>query len=209
MAATAACAPNPPPPIAGKSHPASRPASSAGGPATAALARQGLLLPTTYQQACATEASICLTTTGRIPGALDRPLHFPVLRPGQACPATHGRWANTASFGGIALGTGPVRPIADGLGSSAEDRRGTIVLLRHTNTPPWLAAKTLWFSVPAYQGPFVIRAKRLDGRGPIAMGEAPRVAPLVVPPGPTLNGRAGWREAPGSTWVMAPGCYAW
>ncbi len=69
--------------------------------------------------------------------------------------------------------------------------------------------KTLWFSVPAYQGPFIIRAKRLGHPGPVALGEGPTVAPLVVPPGPTLNGTGGWREAPGGLWVKTPGCYAW
>jgi hypothetical protein len=35
------------------------------------------------------------------------------------------------------------------------------------------------------------------------------IAPLVVPPGPTLNSGEGYREAPGGLWVKAPGCYAW
>jgi hypothetical protein len=43
-------------------------------------------------------------------------------------------------------------------------RRG-IAHLAPTCAPPWLGIKTLWFSVPAYQGPFVIRAKRLDHVG--------------------------------------------
>ena len=29
------------------------------------------------------------------------------------------------------------------------------------------------------------------------------------PPGPTVNGGSGWREAPDPTWVKAAGCYAW
>jgi hypothetical protein len=27
--------------------------------------------------------------------------------------------------------------------------------------------------------------------------------------GPTLNGRDGWRQWPGGTWLRTPGCYAW
>jgi hypothetical protein len=60
----------------------------------------------------------------------------------------------------------------------------------------WREFKTLWFSLPAYQGPFVIRAKRLDSPGPILLGGSDGLpataAPLVVPPGPTLNGGGGW-----------------
>ncbi|HEY3036520.1 MAG TPA: hypothetical protein VGJ54_17915 [Streptosporangiaceae bacterium] len=141
--------------------------------------------------------------SGPIPAALNRPLHFPAVRPGQRCPASPGKPVKASGFSGIALGTGPVRVIA---GST---RRGIAQLINPTNSPPWLALKTLWFSVPAYQGPFIIRAERLGRPGPVALGEGPTVAPLVVPPGPTMNGTGGWREAPGGLWVRAPGCYAW
>jgi hypothetical protein len=145
--------------------------------------------------------------SGPIPAVLNRPLHFPVLQPGQRCPASHGRPVNTADFGGVTLGNGPVRVLVGGAGG--EPRQGVADLINPTNSPPWLALKTLWFSVPSYQGPFVIRAKRLGHPGPVALGEGPTVAPLVVPPGPTLNGTGHWREAPGGLWVRAPGCYAW
>jgi hypothetical protein len=174
----------------------------------AALAREGLLVPSTYQEACANEGSTCLRQApGSIPAVLKRSLHFPVLRPGQRCPASHGRPVDNSQFGGIALGTGPVRPII--AEQSAGDARRGIGDLSSSSVPGWLAFKTLWFSVPAYQGPFVIRAIRLARPGMIAMGEGPTVAPLVVPPGPTVNGGSGWRTAPGGTWVKSPGCYAW
>jgi hypothetical protein len=145
--------------------------------------------------------------TGPIPAVLNRPLHFPALRPGQRCPASPGKPVNTADFGGVALGTGPVRVLVGGTGDDL--RRGIADLINPTSSPPWLALKTLWFSLPRYQGPFVIRAHRLGRPGPVALGEGPAVAPLVVPPGPTLNGTGGWREAPGGLWMRAPGCYAW
>jgi hypothetical protein len=73
----------------------------------------------------------------------------------------------------------------------------------------WLTLKTLWFSTPTYTGPFVIRVARLDGEGQVGLGAARIEAPLVVPPGPTLNGSDGYRTSPGSLWVKAPGCYGW
>jgi hypothetical protein len=165
-----------------------------------------LALPSTYRQACAAEAqaSGCLhVPAGPIPAALKHRLRFPVLRPGQRCPASRGTPFHTSQFGGVALGTGPVRVIA---GST---RRGIADLINPTSAPPWLALKTLWFSLPAYQGPFVIRATRLGRPGPVALGEGPAMVPLVIPPGPTLNSFFGYRTVPGGLWVKSPGCYAW
>jgi hypothetical protein len=173
---------------------------------SALLQREGLALPSTYRQACAAEAqaSGCLhVPAGPIPAALKHRLRFPVLRPGQRCPASRGTPFHTSQFGGVALGTGPVRVIA---GST---RRGMAGLINPTGAPPWLALKTLWFSLPAYQGPFVIRATRLGRPGPVALGESGGMAPLVIPPGPTLNSFFGYRTVPGGLWVKSPGCYAW
>jgi hypothetical protein len=113
--------------------------------------RDGLAVPSTYQQACAIESADCLPgASGTIPAALKRPPHFPALRPGQRCPATSGHTVNTSQFGGIALGDGPVRVL---IANTGDLRHGTANLLRHTSAPPWLALKTLWYSMPAYQGP--------------------------------------------------------
>src|SRR5439155_8945113 len=96
-------------------------------------------------------------------------------------------------------GTGPVRPLIAMKG----DLRHGIVVLAKSEIDGWLAFKTLWFSVPPYRGPFLVRATRLDGLGEIAFGETPTLASLVVPPGPTINSGAGYRTAPGATWVRA------
>ena len=195
----------------GKRRPVSLEASPATPGNTAALAREGLAVPATYQQACATESAICVQgaggspPTGAIPAALNRPLHFPAFRPGQRCPASPGHPIATADFGGTALGNGPVRVVIASVG----DLRHGVADLSPSSSPPWLALKTLWFSEPVYQGPFIIRSKRLGRPDAVALGEAPTVAPLVVPPGPTLNGTSGWREAPGGLWVRTAGCYAW
>jgi len=200
-----ACTTGSPHSAASGTHAAALPAPTA--TSNTAPARAGLVVPRTYQQACAIESAVCLSSaSGTIPAALHRPLHFPALRPGQHCPATPGHTVNTGQFGGIGLGTGPVRVL---IANPGHLRQGTADLFRHTSAPPWLALKTLWYSMPAYQGPFVIRAKRLNGPGPVAMGEGPVIAPLVVPPGPTLNSGDGYRQAPGGLWVRAAGCYAW
>jgi len=176
------------------------------------LACEGLLIPATYKQACRDEGAVCTgssETTGLVPPVLDRPLHFPVVRPGERCPATPGRPISNPYLAGVALGTGPVRPLI----ASAGDLRHGIADLDPAETPGWREFKTLWFSVPAYQGPFVIRAQRLDGPGPILLGGSGALPanphPIVLPPGPTLNGGGGWRTAPSGTWARSPGCYAW
>ena len=166
-----------------------------------------LSIPDTYEQACLNEPSVCEhNTTGVVPDALKRPLRLETVGSGRPCPVSSGVSVDNGFFVGVALGRGPVRPIP---AAGGDLRHGVVVLSRHTDTPGWLAFKTLWFSEPSYQGPFVIRAKRIDGSGPIAFGETPTLAPLVVPPGETLNSSAGYRTAPGGTWVKAPGCYAW
>lgn len=98
-----------------------------------------------------------------------RPLHFPILRPGQSCPTTPGHRVSTSEFGGVALGTGSVQPTLPGPDSKA--LRGTGDLLTHTQYPPWLALSTVWFSLPSYEGPWLVRAQRLDATGPIGMGD--------------------------------------
>lgn len=151
-------------------------------------ANTAFVIPSTYQQACAKEGSTCRSNTaGTIPATLKRRLHFPVLRSDGKCPASHGSVIDNSIFGGIALGNGPVRPII-GEKSVRDARQGIADLLTRTSAPPWLVTKTLWFSIPAYQGPFIIRAEKLGSPGPIALGESPTLAPLIVPPGPTLNG---------------------
>lgn len=162
-----------------------------------------------YRQACANEGDVCVgapdSFSGALPPKLIRPLHFLSATTGR-CPATAGRYVTTPDFGSWTLGTGPVRV---GVLNPGDLRHGKI----HMGTrgaSGWHGIKTHFFSVPSYQGPFLVRAKRLDRSGPIRIGASPRqAAPLVVPPGPTPNGSSGWREIPYFTFVKAPGCYGW
>jgi hypothetical protein len=194
----------------GGSGPASTPHRSSHAPTTtSSIADPGLVVPTNYQEACANEGAVCVNASGAVPAVLNRPLHLPMLRPGERCPATSGAPISTAYFAGVALGNGPVRPLI----ASAGNLRHGIADLDPTDVPGWREFKTLWFSVPAYQGPFVIRAERVDRPGSIVLGGSgglpTTVVPLVVPPGPTINGGGGWRTAPSGTWAKSPGCYAW
>jgi hypothetical protein len=136
--------------------------------------------------------------------ALARPLRFP--RVANRCPASHGRYVSTPTASGIALGDGPVRVFVNNAGDLGRGRAH----LASTDFPKWLALKTHFFSSPGYQGPFLVRAKRLDRDGAMVIGAKPKeAAPLLVPSGPAANGLGGWREFPYFTFVRSPGCYAW
>jgi hypothetical protein len=188
---TAACTAGPAAGLPAPSAPAPSPAHS--------VTTDGFQVPATYLQACADEGGVCTGTgpPGPIPAALSRPLHFPALRPGARCPVSKSTQVNTTYFGGTAYGPGPVRVLIN-----------STTLIDPTSEPPWLGLKTTWFSPPAYRGPFVVRAERLGVAGPAHLLDGSTAAPLVVPPGPTINGGGGWREAPGGFWVRSPGCYA-
>ena len=156
-------------------------------------------------------AASVLARSPRTTSLLARPLHFPSLQPGESCPATAGATVNNSFFGGVALGSGPVRVLIANRGDLIQ---GRAVLGFATDTRGWLALQTLWYAMPSYNGPFVVRAKRLGSNGPIEVqpgrtGQEPGSGPLVVPAGPTLNTYDGIRTIPGSTWVTSAGCYAW
>lgn len=131
-----------------------------------------------------------------------RPLHLPVVGRGQACPTSGGTPIDAGGFGGVAQGKGPVHPIG-------ADTHGDAPLISTTQSPGWLAFKSLWFSEPGYQGPFLVRIRRIDGGGPAGLLDDPQVTSFYVPAGPTVNGADGYREQPGATWVKTPGCLAW
>jgi hypothetical protein len=154
---------------------------------------------------------------------LARPLHFPSLGRGGRCPVSSGYKVNNPYFGGDALGKGPVRVLIANWGDVLHGRP----MLGLGAPRPWHALQTLWFAMPGYRGPFVVRGRRLGKPGPIEVqpggtglnaGMVPGSGPLVVPAGPTINSYppptvnipwAGYRSVPGSTWVKSPGCYAW
>lgn len=160
---------------------------------------------------------------------LARPLHFPSLGSDGRCPVSSGSTVQYSYFGGFALGRGPIRVLMPESGGRVE--------LGARGASGWFGLFTLWFAMPSYNGPFVVRAARLGAKGSIAVqsgasGQVPGSGPLVVPAGPTNNtfytnwrvgyprdpvtGRLvrtltgyGYRTVPDATWIKSAGCYAW
>jgi hypothetical protein len=176
----------------------------------------GLVL--TLQPRAGGNADSLIEKTQQARSLLSRPLHLPARSSDRTCPATPGTQVDTSLFGGVALGSGPVRILLADRGellqgqvnlSKTEDALGT------GHSSAWYGIQTLWFSRPGYDGPFVVRGGAVTGSGSMEVqpgdsGLAPGTGPLVVPAGPTANtSQEGYRTVPGSTWVTAPGCYAW
>ncbi len=176
----------------------------------------------TYAQACAQTGDCATVPSGPVPAALRTPFPVPRLRPGQACPTTAAQRFSNSYIGGISLGTVPVRP---DIANRVEFPHGRIVL-GTTEARGWFGIKTVWFSLPGYTGPWSVRAVRLSGHGQIELGDEPTSRPtgrggspfsstaIVIPPGDTPNtgfegSGAGYRTDPRTTWISAPGCYAW
>ncbi|TMJ95193.1 MAG: hypothetical protein E6G67_07775 [Actinobacteria bacterium] len=148
-------------------------------------AARSLPTPASYAETCRLVGSWCLPTTGRIPRELRRPLRLPEL----------------------ALGRGPVQPLI--AASGGEQTRGIVPFQRWSGGGHWWSVKTLWFSHPRYRGPVFIRGRRVGGSDQIVFGERPTLVDPQLPPTRTVNGRDGWREWPGATFIRHFGCYAW
>jgi hypothetical protein len=160
--------------------------------------------PANYAQTCRLVGSWCDPIPGKIPAAFRRPLHLPAVGPGGKCPTSSGHRFSNDQFGGVALGSGKVRPLISAAGGTQ-----MLGVLPFHRLGSWWDVKTLWFSYPSYQGPVYIRGRRLGGAGKTIFGERPSLIDPQLPPEPTINGRDGWRQWPGGTFVRSPGCYAW
>jgi hypothetical protein len=173
---------------------------------TPSAVRLGLVIPATYQQACAYADATCMPgDNGPIPAVLKRPLHWPHVGPSGRCPASRGLRTTTPFLTGVLLGHGLVEPLI----ANPVTQGGTATLGAPADFPHWRALKVIWMSPPSYQGPFVVRGTRLDRRGILGFGGSPQPGPLVAPPGPTINSYSGYRTWPDAAWVRHPGCYAW
>jgi hypothetical protein len=164
-------------------------------------------LTPTYSQICQEEGSVCTRfATGSIPlWLIHRPLHFPTVRTGGTCPVSRSK-VMSGSVNGVDFGPGPVRLLVAN-GYFPHLLAGNVDLLP-SDTPGWFAFKTNWIVAPSYQGPIIVRAKRIDGPGRVALLGGAVPGPLAMPPGPTLNDYSRMRTAPVGTYVSGPGCLA-
>ena len=145
-----------------------------------------------------------------------RPFQLPALGPDGACPTQPGRPFTPGILPG--LGNGPVYAVAPG------SETGTLALL----PPIELGArgrspggqKVVWFVAPAYQGPILIRGRRLDAFGRVsfnggldqtAFATNPTRGPLE--PALRLEGDssddAPWPGWPSYVRLSTSGCYVY
>jgi hypothetical protein len=117
---------------------------------------------------------------------LARPLHLPTVRPGATCPVA----AVAKTSLGHGLGAGPAFP-RWGTGSTMKVVGGV--------------HKVLWFVLPSYKGPLLIRGGRVDGRGELHVDELGTVKSSVFLEQTDMAPR----YRPSTTWVPSAGCYAY
>ncbi|GAA4989830.1 hypothetical protein [Actinopolymorpha pittospori] len=165
----------------------------------------GPTTPANYRESCSLQPQICRARPGAVPVQLRRPLHFPST--GQKCPVTGGRrLPDGLPFGGVAVGSGPVRGVL--LQHDAKAAVAGTLQLEVQPRQGWYGGKTLWFSAPSYTGPVLLRGTRLDQPGEVAFGAGrPHALAVQIPPGRGVNVVDGYRAWTGLTWFREPGCY--
>jgi hypothetical protein len=143
---------------------------------------------------------------------LFRPLRLPHIAAGARCPVSHvdRRIKFSRRFGvGLGIGRGPAYPI----GLPSGDLQ--LAPAKNFGSRLWAGQKVLWFVLPAYRGPVLIRGARIDGRGLVRFqrGSVPPKR-LRIPVGETQGAPGnpvpkGTRYLPSYTRVRGPGCYAY
>jgi hypothetical protein len=140
---------------------------------------------------------------------LRRPLHIPRVSAGSKCPVSkvdsRVPWKRIDIFGGSGIGLGPVYPA---LGAT----RGLLLARRDEQYGgPWFGEKVFWYVQPSYQGPVLIRGRRLDGTQLVRFNGAKfPPAELRIDAGETVSWQgqpASSRGVPSGVRVVAPGCY--
>jgi hypothetical protein len=106
---------------------------------------------------------------------------------------------------GLAIGPGPVYPVT-GASTATLD----FVPPRPDSAYPagFGGMKVLWVIDPAYEGPVLIRGRRLDGPGTLWFqlgGDQSALPEMQLQPATS----PAWRDWPSATLLTKAGCYAW
>jgi hypothetical protein len=140
-----------------------------------------------------------------------RPLDLPSVAPGAPCPVTPSRQivpappASMAAESGI--GDGPIYPVAHYFAE------GTTLRLRSDmeDTPGWFTTKVRWVGSPDYEGPVLVRGRRIDGDGEVRFEFDDPSGRRTRSPEMELEALSGWNDWPSATLLPSPGagCYAY
>lgn len=91
----------------------------------------------------------------------DRPLRFPTLATGAACPATRGQFVNRNI--GVAVGQPPVYALYN-VGSSADGiLRYSAAAVFGNTLSAWGGQSVMWVIRPEAYGPVLVRGRQIDG----------------------------------------------
>lgn len=147
---------------------------------------------------------------------LHRPLHLPTVAPGARCPVSPSSHANFAMYGVVnGIGPGPAYPIGFVQPGSILDFIYPPDRSSEFAGSTWGGQKVLWFVMPSYRGPVLVRGGRLDRPGVLRFerGELPprelRIQPFANGGYPSDAQPVGQRYQPSYTRLRAAGCYAY
>ena len=152
-----------------------------------------------------------------------RPLTLPVIRAGDRCPVTRGsresvpREPYIFCTGCLWFGRGPVYfawawsfqvggRVIDPLSTDAEDATFSLQGVPYESSA--YQAKTPWVSKPDYEGPILIRGRRLDGKGTLRFYVAgPKPEEVLKLNAPSRTDSTHWSFWPSYIILSRPGCY--
>ncbi|MCP9486397.1 MAG: hypothetical protein MSC30_11090 [Gaiellaceae bacterium MAG52_C11] len=132
---------------------------------------------------------------------LHRPLEIPRLASGEPCPRSPGGRPNPDIA--IALGSGPAYPVM-GLEAEPPAPDGVVPLRKEDRRGAIYWRKTLWAVDPQYDGPVLIRARRMDEPQQIFFAIDEQKRPELEFPREDTDS---WRYGPSLTLLPEPGCY--
>ena len=141
-----------------------------------------------------------------------RPLTLPVIRTGDRCPVTQGSSESVPPApyifcaGCLWFGRGPVYFAWSFHVNHVEDAVFSLDGVPQENSS--YRAKTPWVSKPDYEGPILIRGRRLDGKDALRFRVAePKPVEDLKLNAPSRTDSAHWSFWPSSMYVPGPGCY--